>query len=352
VDGTVNRRGERFVLQVRPDMPPDVQLAKRLAGPRVTPEAAIPFALQAEDDCGISGASMWLLRKGLPPVTEDVPGLPDERKVQAEHVLDLRPQKPNPGETVTVYAEVCDNMPEEFMAFGSSGDANARHGPNSASSARLEFRIVRPEDLMDDLVRRQKELRIEFSEAIGVQEEASAKTARAAEEARAGQISAQIQLLLTESARLQGAVATECSRASDILTGILGEMRCNRLGHPEDYTQIMQDVIVPLNGLAAPIQQAIAGLNEAAAIGDSQTITRRAAELADAQKEIRARMSEILQRMVKIGSRQELEKEVLKLIERSTKLLQGIVELRERTTETIFDPATPSGEGKEKVDDE
>jgi len=204
----------------------------------------------------------------------------------------------------------------------------------------LEFRVVRPEDLMAELVQRQKALRLEFVQVIAFQETARAKTASAADALQAGQDSPEIRRQLSESAGIQSNVAAECARATETLRAILEEMVNNRLGAAEDHKQLREGIIQPLAELDEPIRRLVATMNGTGRIADPAELRDQAVTIAGVQGDLRARMQAILERMQKLESRQELANQLRVIIKWSESALEGIQKKRDAEVGGVFEPTT------------
>ena len=342
VQGHTNRRGVRFLVQVQPDAAPGVDLAKRGIGAVVTPNAIIPLMIRARDDYGVA-ALRAIVRAGAKDaawsaetIANDPPG---RRELQTRHDVDFRGRGFKPGTVTRIRVEASDAMPG---AFG---------GPNTGASGTLDFRVVTPEELMTELVRRQKALRLEFVQAIAVQESARARTAAAAEALRAGQIHPETRRRLSTSAALQSNVGAECARTGQTLREILQEMIHNRLGSPEDHEQLRDGIIKPLDALAGPIARLVGSMNATAALRDAGRLRDQAVRIADIQADIRTQMEAILERMQKLQGRQELANQLRMIIRWSENVLKVIEKNRDTELGKEFEPTTQPVEDEDEDED-
>ena len=333
-DGHTNRRGVQYLIQVQPDTPPVVIAARRGVGATVTPNAVLPLAIQAKDDCGV--ASVRVLpniadRKDQPaPAAVKLPeaATAGAREIKLEHELDLAPYELKPGQVVGVRVEATDALPP---ALG---------GPNTAGAEPLVFRLVSPEELMEELVRRQKELRLEFVEAVSLQDSARAKSAAAEAALANAPVTPDVRRQLRESARTQRGVAAQCAKAADTLSAILTEMRCNRLGTDEDQRRLTDAIIRPLGGLAEPMSRTVAAIAATEAIDGPEDLRKQAEQIALVQQDFLRQMETILQNMQKLQDRQELANQLRILIKWSEELLRGIEEKQVEEAKGIFQPAS------------
>jgi len=338
-DDTVNRRGQQFVVQVQPDLAPTVEIRKRAVSGVLTPKAYFPVKLQVKDDFGIAEANLAVTSRGKPRRDVRVDNLPADVEFQIEREIDIQNWGFAPGDVIQVFAEVRDNMPAEFVAPPLEGATQGAPGPNLAVSGMMEFRIVRPEELQDALVQRQKELRVEFAEAIVVQESSRAKDLAALQGAHAGAVGGTERNAMGEASKLQQSVGADVARAAETLAAVLEEMRYNRLEKPEDTAQMGQ-AIQALANLAKPILEVVGELAEESALTDAAALSDKLEATVQKQVGIRSAMEAALDLMVKIGTRQEVEKEVLKLIESSKGLHAEMEKEGKRPAEGLFTPTT------------
>ena len=330
--GYTNRGGQKFTIEIQTDRAPSVDLSKRAVREIVTPQATIPLLIRAEDDFGIASAKATLAAKGKKPVKPaEVVAVASAggRKLLTAHEMDLRPYGLKPGDVVGIRVEVSDTLP---------GDLG---GPNAGRAGPLTFRIVKPGDLMTELVRRQKALRLEFVQAIALQESARGKMQAAAGDlggaAAGGQVPPEVRRKLGESAQEQASVAAECAKSADSFLAVLEEMTYNRLGSAEGRGQLRAGIIEPLKALAEPIKKVVAALNQAAAAADAAQLPQQAATILEVQEGIVQQMQAILERMQKLESRQDMINTLNMIIRWSEQQLKGIEKKSDSEVEVIFD---------------
>jgi hypothetical protein len=338
-DGTVNRRGQQFIIQVQPDLAANVEIKKRAVGAVLTPQAYFPVILQIRDDYGLSEANIAVTCKNRPRWDVSVAPLPADANLHIEREVDLQGRGLNPGDVIQVFAEVRDNMPEDFLSPPTESHPNGVSGPNLSASGQMEFRIVKPEELKDAMVQRQKELRIEFAEAVVVQESSRAKALRALEDAQAGRADESAKVLLSDSSKLQASVGTETAKAAEVLWAVLEEMQFNRLAKPEDVSDI-QEANMLLRDVGKEIQEVVSDLGDSARLTDAPQLAAKMEQTVRKQVEIKTKMDQILDHMLKGTTRQEMELEVLKLIGSSEDLLNKMKEEGRGSTQGLFQPPT------------
>lgn len=335
-EGYANARDRGCVIQIQPDLAPTIEARKRGVAATITPNAFIPLALSGRDEHGIAAVRM-AVRKGGPEakvIPVKVETLPQPvREYTGNYVLDLAAQEQSrelaslnlqPNEVISIWAEAMDALPAETG------------GPNVGKSGSMELRIVRPEELMAELVRRQKEIRQEFVQAIALQEGARAKTLEAQALLQVAQVSPEIVRQLGASGSAQSSVASELAKVAEGLAAIHEELLCNRLGNVEDNVQLRDGVIAPLRALQKPAGELVTALGQVAAATDPQMMRQQAGEIAAQQLQLRRQMEEILLRMQKLESRQELANQLQVIIQWSQQLLDQVQKQREDDLGDIF----------------
>jgi len=197
---------------------------------------------------------------------------------------------------------------------------------------------------MEDLVRRQKELRLEFIQAMALQESARARTSVAAAIFGSGKVDAESRRELASSASAQASVGAEIAKAADTLGAIVEEMKYNRIGTDTEREQIRSGVVQPLRDLQNTVQRIRAALSATQAIEAVVELKRQAVAVEGLQKDLLARMEEILQRMTKLESKQEMANKLQLIIQWSQELLDTLKKKQEAETGTVFEPTTkPAG---------
>jgi len=335
--GYANRRGQTYLIEMIPDQPPTVGVKKRGVGPAVTAEAMIPLVITAKDDYGILRARVRAtVTNRKQKLSPDTVALAGRRPRPATHTLDLRGRALRPGDRVAVQVVAEDSLPSDMG------------GPNVGRSAGVDLQIVRPEELRSQLVARQKALRLEFLQAIGLQNDAQAKTASAAMLLSQAEAGPEVARRAAVSANLQASVASECARTGQAFAAILEEMVLNRLVRPGDRKRIQDEITTPLKSLVARAQATAAALGKAKSAAQDEVLAGRLAELATEQDEIRQAMEKIAEAMEKEATRQELANELGVIIDESKRLLELIREKEAREAGKIFDPTTRPGSPEKK----
>jgi len=333
--GHVNRGGAKYLLQVQPDHAPTVELRKAAVGARISPRAILPLHIIARDEYGLASLAVRLGRNDKPADANSIAVVlpPDTgREADIWRELDIEPLKFKPNETIYVSACADDTMPATFG------------GPNRGVSGAMSFMIVKPEDLMEEFVRRQKELRLEFIQAMALQEAGRARTSVALAIFASGKVDPESRRELLGSASAQASVGAEIAKAGDMLGAIVEEMKYNRVGTDTEREQIRSGVVQPLEDLQEPVRRILAALHATREVKDAGDLLGQARRIEELQKDVLARMDEILQQMAKLESKQEMANKLQLIIQWSQELLDTIKKKQEAETGTVFEPATkPAG---------
>ncbi|MCD4826138.1 MAG: hypothetical protein K8S55_16225 [Phycisphaerae bacterium] len=352
--GYVNRRGEQYVVQIRPDLMPTVKLRSRGVRQVICPTAMIPLIAQAGDDCGVRSIQITY-RKELPKDETDtgetgkaeLPPKPEKpikvagpiisseikRKLRGERILDIEPLKLPVGTRLRIIAAASDLLPKEFA------------GPNVTQSAELTFNVISREQLFALLVGRQKEVRMEFFQAMGQQEFSRGRCEAVARQAAAGAIGADASGKLADAANKQRQVISESTKAADTLNAVALEMELNRLGKAEEYQAIRSDIVIPLRSLVGDMRQVVVDFDKARKLTDAGELAARTKQIAKDQADIYRKMEEIIKHMRKLENRLELARRLEGLLKMAIEMDAILRKQVEQTTVEIFE------EEKEKDED-
>lgn len=318
-DGISDPVAGQYLIQVLPDQDPKVSARKQGVGSRVTPNATIPLLVHGTDDCGVTAlkTQIQVLPEKKPPLTAAIPlAETGTTEVHTRHELELA-DRFEPKTVIQISVQAEDTFPSNWG------------GPNRSGSGVLDFRIVRPEELMRELVQRQKELRLEFVRTIALQASARAKVLLAIQTAGGDTVPLEAQQAMTASSGLQTSVASECAKAAMTLQVILDELTYNKLGTRQSRQRLDDDVVQPLRDLAGPIETTIEALRSMAKLTDAVAFRQQADLTAKAQLKILDELKAIRDRMQKLESRQELAYKLEMII----KLWNQVVKTTEKASE-------------------
>ena len=229
------RPAPRVRIEVLPDRPPVVELKPVGVGAVVAPRVRIPLALRCSDDVALTAVA---LREGLlgenrektPPLAKtEAAGLEEFTRGLPEFTAELlwtaKKFKLEPGRTLLLAASARDNF--------------APGEPHTSRTSPLRFKVVTEEDLLKELLRRQRELRAEL--------ESAKDSLQALREDLAARPEAEKRL----PRALHGYVV-QLSDAADGMAAILAEWENNRLPGTEKVLSLAFSVVDPLRNLAVP----------------------------------------------------------------------------------------------------
>lgn len=328
--GYASRRDGEYILRVAPDQPPTVTAKKFGIGTVITPHARIPLRISGEDDHGLSAGAVEVsvLQDSTLTWSDPLTWVPNDdqtphRAIQREVVADLAGRGVSAGDTVAVIVSLSDTLPSEMG------------GPNVNNASPIALRVVSPEDLMKDLVDRQKTLRLEFVQAMGQQQTAGMKTDELIADAE--QMSpAQREGDVGQVAGLEQSVASEVAKTSQTLKEVLEELQNNRLGLPQDHEALVGEVIDPLDALSEEMAELLAEIEQARRQDDVGAMVEQLDAVAVRQEQVYDEMGEILKHMERLQSRQDLANQLRLIIRWSEQTLEDIRDREGREVENIW----------------
>lgn len=324
-DGSTNKRQPAMVLDVSPDAGPKIVYVRRFGvGNMITPGATIGVASSVSDDCSMAGAAIKVLTDGQVRRSWSI-DLEPASQVQFERILTLQELNLSPGSKISVTLEARDNMPARLG------------GPNvTQASNPLEFDIVRPEELMNVLLRRQRDLRVKLTEALALQEAGVARLAEVSAQVNDRAEAWAIRELQAAGA-IHLAVSAECRDAAQTMRGVRDEMKYNNLADQAQLDHIETSIIVALQSVADDILSGTRDIPTASQSMDTQHLRTLAGRIEADQRRASHALANVIEQMAKAGSKQEVESGVLRLIEKSRQLLQQIDEIQRVQDESLFD---------------
>jgi hypothetical protein len=353
--GVTNPSAAVYVLRVRPDRAPIVHLDREGVRGDISTRAMLPLVIQASDQVGIRGMQIKIdptasvegepLRGTTGPAVTtrpagkvvDVPDLPeDQREMTVDHVVDLEPMDLSVGQLVRVRAIVSDTLPESYG------------GPNRSESAVHTFKVVSDDELLQELIRRQKEYGEEFEKAVKLQGLARDRMRAVRDALTAGgavgpEITRRVKAALAEQTR----VAADVAVTAEHMQGIRDEMHYNRIGSPLQFEQLDVKIIGPLNRISKnPMKELIAAVSRASNVTDAGELREQSEQIADVMDGYYQELSAILEEMRKAESRQELIRWLTRIFEDAEQVQRIIdeqieAERRELTGESTTRPAEP-----------
>lgn len=351
-DGYSNRHGAKYHVQVLPDLQPVLEARKVHVQGKITAQAIVPLNVKVKDDCGVLSVDLMATLQAVPGKDANYSpvAVPAEagRTYEGTHELDLKLVMPRlqVGQNVYVGARARDTLPKELS------------GPNVGYSGMIGLLVATDQEVYDEILSRQKQGRLQFIQALGLQNSAMARTGAAKVAFAGGKDDVEGRRLLADSAGSQSSIGTEVSKAAETMSGLLAEMRNNRVSTPDQIQQVRDEVVDPLEKLGDPIQKVSAELNATRDVSDPAELARRSERIEAAQKEIRDRMSAIADRWIKQETKQELANQLQLLIGEQERILKKLEEEKRKEQEAVLkamsQPATqpakagPAGKGDKK----
>jgi len=307
-DGFTNPHAAQYKIRTELDTAPRLSLKKRGVGSAVTPEAILPLVIQAKDDSGLSEIRAVLTWGGARPgrkswVVKPSPGGKDQFDTLYE--LDIKDLNLAVGMTVRVTVEADDLMPAEL------------NGPNKGTSGAMSFRIVKRDELLAEMVRRQKALRANFEQTIRKQEDSIATTEAAIMMLNSEQKpAADAARRLRDATSMEIGVGGDCAKISVAMGDILIEMVYNRIIEAKGRTETLNGIVTPLAELAKRVDVLTARMKAAESVVDGNDLLKQSEEIRSEQLSILEVMRKVLERMIKVAEAQELAYKLERLIER------------------------------------
>jgi len=290
-----------LTLRSIPDAAPKVQLQAIGIGQLVTAECTIPIVIKASDDYGLyAGVLKWKTSGPNQKPTEGelaIPGLGDlKREVELPFDWDLSSLHLVPGTFLTFICEVSDDDPK---------------GRKTSASSSYALRVVAPEELLMDLIRRQHEIRRELERV----KEDEVKLAEGLEsldtkvQERAGKKHREVQKTVADSARAMNLV--------------VDEMRNNRLLDERARGRLQDDVVTPLETLRDGELVHARDLSDS--ILSSQEEKERASrsrEAAGSSREVVTQLDAIIAHMKRVADLAELVARLREFLKKERDLME------------------------------
>ena len=248
-----------------------------------------------------------------------------EKDVRTQRLVDLRAFDLKVGDRVRLQALAHDTLPESFG------------GPNQAYSVVQTFKIVSPEKILEELVRRQKEIREDLHRTVVLQVGVRDRIRGVGDYLASSAPDAETRRRLKEASRDQRRVAAQCAVAAQQLTEVLEEMRHNRVGSTSEHRQLATRIIEPLSAISKkPMSDVVAAMESASKIKDARILREFTVETAGVLDAVVAQLNAILEQMRKLETRQELAYRLKLIIDISSEIDQAIKNLLEEKGRGVF----------------
>lgn len=318
--GLTNRKTARILLQILEDRPPVANLSLPITGDLITPNALIPLDLRFEDDLGLGAARVIAQLENAEPAIQPIAALiPGQKELSTSFEWDVGTFAPEPGLLLTLIAE--------------AEDLNDVTGPGVGHSASWALRVVRPDELTKELMRREQEYRFEFGRTLKQQEDLRRRLLTDAPTILQAPASEAAPLLAAHE-RQQRAIAAAAASTLLKFQQISRTMTLNRLPAAMDSSRLEERVIGPLEQLTQRVLPAATGGLEAWLANPSVSETAGAVDAA--QKAVLNQMQLCLSGMLQSEGYYETVQALQELIELQKKLLDETREQAERGVEDIF----------------
>lgn len=336
--GYSNRRGEQIILQVIPDAAPSIKLQFRGVRNVICPTAMIPLIVSGKDDNGIERIDVSYICTPPEKESADAPASPTRRALEpilsgpeikkqlvANRTLDIQPLKLIPGSKVRVKARGLDLLPKNLQ------------GPNAADSNELTFSVITTEELLAQLVGKQKEVQLEFFMAMGQQALSQGRCDAVSKQLASGKIGPTVPQRLTDAIGRQLAVTNESIKAADTLHAVADEMEFNRIGKPQDHQAIRTNIVLPLRHLVTQMREVLQQLQAASKINDPAQLREKLEKIVAEQTVIYEEMEKILKHMRKLENRLEIARRLEQILIMSRELEEILRQRADESTSETFE---------------
>jgi len=271
-DGLTDPRPLAFSLRVNSDPPPKVRLTLPGAGEMIVPGAVLNLAAECEDNLGLRHVELLhgVAAAAGPPVStapagpqapagrnsraavepgQPFPGFePRMTRFAAQRSWPLADLGLRPGDQLVVYLRAADYQPLVRSASSAVSKETSEH-PGVAESMRYTLRIVTPEELLNELARRESEWRREFEQILKSQEELNQRVQRLHDEARGTAPSADWASRYDREERGQRGQAGRLKTVRRQFEQVLEELRVNQLADGLVRRRLEDGIIQPLGRL-------------------------------------------------------------------------------------------------------
>ena len=312
----------------------------------ITTKALIPLIVEVKDDHGVAGVSLSVQPTTRPAKAEvtairDIPTGQREIRLQPQPQpgrltydgLDIRKYNFGLGEIIRVVAIARDTLPESFG------------GPNVAESAVQTFRIVSDEEIIEELIRRQKEISQDFVRAVAQQAQVRDRLRGLKDRLeKLPAVDAECKRLMASAGADQRLAAGQCGQCAQQLQAVLDEMFYNRVGGPAEQTRLRDRIIAPLAEVSKkPMPAAAAAMDRASNETDAAGMRQSAGDWAEVADGFYQRLEAILKEMREMENRQELINQLKRIIDWSEELRKRMGSQAKGQTGSIFEtPTQPS----------
>lgn len=245
-DGWDDRRPVHFTIKVSPDPPPAVRLEMAGVGELVTPVAELALEIEARDVYGVGSVELVTQRGEAPPQAAPLAGFePGAREFRHQARLALPSLGVAAGEKLRLWAQAGDTDPA---------------GPHVGKTNPAGLQVVTAEDFLNEMARRELELRREFEQLISQQRGVKEAIDQVLRDLAPGRTPSTVSgQRLASLQRRQESHATRVLALKRKFEQVLAEMRTSRVVRTGDETRLSDRIAEPLGQLARGLMAQAAG---------------------------------------------------------------------------------------------
>jgi hypothetical protein len=329
-DDLLNRPPTRFTVKIVADKEPLVALRMKGIGEMVVPKATIPLEIKVTDDFGIASLRLkhrfMIEDKYAPEEVISFKLVYGGKELVHEMPWHLEPLGLQPGSVLLFRVEATDYKDVEPRNVGATEEVSVR--------------VVTPEELMADLVRRQVEQSQDFRRVRDRQRDEVKIEIDAA--ARALRDPKRNKLSDDERTRLIGVEQTvrhsieEIRHITDVLEQVVLEMTNNKVGEEEERAKLRDDIVAPCRELVGTLMPALADDVKAAAASSGPELRKRAAAAVKKNEIVLARMDLVFNHMLQMATYRSIVEQMRKLKQDQEELFTDIERERKKLLESIL----------------
>ncbi len=355
-----SKHATRFTLKMKPDREPVVKASPVGISSMIVPGARIPLNCQLSDDFAVTSAKLlWNWHSegtdqtsgtGEQPLTE-LEANYNQPKVGGTHTFDTEPLKLPIGGVLAMHVEARDN---DVV----SGDKVAPIGKVGKSDDAV-LKIVSTDELRAELLRREKEQRLEVERLLKDEDELVTDTRAVQANGRdqPALVDADRKLLET-SLKKQMLCADRCKQVATHMESIVLEMQNNRLEEENgalkeefkgNIKRIQDNIIKPLNLLSKESVPQATALLDTARRNSKEAKPRDIAlqESVVVQERMAKSMRDILKYMAKTEGYQEIINQLYAVIKSQSEVAEPTAkEAHRRINELINPPSDKPDDAK------
>jgi hypothetical protein len=289
--GLEDKNPMRFSLRMLKDDAPQARLRAPGVGEMITPQAVLPLEMQASDAYGLAAVE---LRYFL------------TRESTTDGVIELSSFKPAMNSFAESFTWPVSSIEaaagDRLSIRGSASDFDDVSGPKVTESAELSLRVVTPDELLNELSRREHEFRMDFERLIDAQEQLRGRLLSLMDSTQSESATPEFAAAVATLERRQRGIAGSVNVVRQQFEQVLTELRINQLSTETIEKRLGGNIVEPLGELTR---------KDLALAGDalrtwSRDASRQTAAQIDAQQVVLlTKLREILAHMIQWQGYQE-----------------------------------------------